>query len=321
LDEIDPTLIKREKCEESSTSLLSSGPVHEKHEIAVRDKEYIRHLFLEQGFSVSALNNYLTCPWRYFFSNLIRIPSIQERHQLYGTAIHETLKVFFDAYKEEREMTKKEFIGIFESFLNRKALSTSDYELFLEKGTESLGGYYDAYKGTWEKNIFNEFNVSGVHLRVDLGESGAEKVVAGDVVDSVDILLRGQLDKVELLDGSHVNVVDYKTGNPKSRNDIEGETKTSEGNYKRQLVFYKILLDGFDEGKYQMKTGEIDFVEPNKQGKYKKERFDVTDEEVAELNEVIKKAAREILSGSFWNDGCNEADCEYCNMRRLLIEE
>lgn len=315
INEIDAGLVNLAKCEDGPTAQLAATPNGDKHEIAVKDKDYIRHIFLEQGFSVSALNNYLTCPWRYFFINLIRIPNAQERHQLYGTAIHETLHAFFDAYKIDHIMSKKELLDLFEKFLNRKALSTSDYELFLEKGTESLGGYYETYKGTWNKNIFNEFTISGVHVRVDQlpdSPNGGQ--------DSVDIVLRGQLDKVELDEGSNVNVVDYKTGNPKSRRDIEGETKTSEGNYKRQLVFYKILLDGFDNGRFVMKTGEIDFVEPNKQGNYKKEKFEVTDAEVKELIELIKKAAREILSSSFWNTTCEDSKCEFCEMKRLLIE-
>jgi DNA helicase-2/ATP-dependent DNA helicase PcrA len=275
---------------------------------SVKDQEYISTLFLEQGFSVSALNNYLTCPWRFFFLNLIRIPQTEERFQLYGTAIHESLKVFFDHYKEEKVFTKKELLEFFENFLNRKAISDTDYKLFLKKGRESLGGYYDEYKGTWIKNIFNEFKITGVHIPVTTPDGR-----------DADILLRGQLDKVEFLgDGSSVNVVDYKTGNPKSRREIEGETKSSDGNYKRQLVFYKLIIDRFDPARFSMKTGEIDFVEPNKQGAYKRERFEVTDAEVDALVEEIKKAGKEIIGLEFWNKRCDDDECQFCHMRSLL---
>lgn len=307
LAEIDPGLTSHNVCKTESVNILPEGIEKKAPDISAKNKDYLAQVFLEQGFSVSALNNYLSCPWRYFFLNLIRIPRIEERSQLYGTAVHATLKVFFDSVKEEREISKKEMLEFFEHFLNRSALSDSDFELFLEKGKESLGGYYDTYKGTWEKNIFNEFNVSGVHIPLETANE-----IGGD------ILLRGQLDKVEFVDGSTVNVVDYKTGNPKSRADIEGETKTSEGNYKRQLVFYKLLLEKFDPARFHMKTGEIDFVEPNKQGKYKRERFEVTEKEVEELVKVIQKAATEVLTLAYWNTGCDEADCEFCEMKKLL---
>ena len=34
---------------------------------------------------------------------------------------------------------------------------------------------------------------------------------------------------------------------------IEGKTKNSKGDYKRQLVFYKLLLDNYEKGKYRMR--------------------------------------------------------------------
>ncbi|HLP44060.1 MAG TPA: PD-(D/E)XK nuclease family protein, partial [Candidatus Nanoarchaeia archaeon] len=306
LEEMNSSLVKTEKVQTNPSKILTKiATTKPKQELDIKNREYLSALFLDSGFSVSALNNYLTCPWRFFFQNLIRVPQVEERHQLYGTSIHEALRTFFDEYKNDRPMTKKDFLDYFEKTLNRKALSDSDYELFLKRGQESLGGYYDTYKGTWSKDIFNEFSISDVHIPVDV-DGKAEQV-----------LLRGQLDKIELHDGS-ANVVDYKTGNPKSRREIEGETASSEGNYKRQLVFYKILIDQSAKSKFTMKTGEIDFVEPNKQGNYKKEKFEVTDADVAELIPVIKQAAKEILTLSFWDTNCKEPACGFCEMKKLM---
>lgn len=310
LEEIDQSLVTRIEAKvESKTGVAGNKGNSITNDLDIKNREYLAGVFLEQGFSVSALNNYLTCPWRFFFNNLIRVPQTQERHQLYGTAIHEALKVFFDAYKDEKEITKKEFLEFFEGYLNRKALSDSDYELFLERGREALGGYFDTYKGTWPKNIFNEFNIADVVMPVEF---------AGEIKE---IILRGQLDKVELLEGSKVNVVDYKTGKPKSRRDIEGETESSEGNIKRQLVFYKILIDGSKKADFVMQSGEIDFVEPNDRGIYKKEKFEVTDVEITEVTDLIKKSAQEILGLTFWNTDCNDPECEYCEMRKLMVSE
>ncbi len=315
LAEIDPTLIHKGADETKFPNVQTTiGPTPES-ELDIKSREYLSGIFLEHGFSVSALNNYLDCPWKFFFLNLLRIPRAEERFQLYGTAIHETLRVFFDAYKEGTTMPKKELLSFFEKFLNRKALSSHDYELFLDKGKESLGGYYDAYKGIWPKNIRNEFNISGVYVPLVL-----EKGILKDSQTETNILLRGQLDKVEFVDDSTVNVVDYKTGTPKSRRDIEGDTKSSDGNYKRQLIFYKILIDRHDKERYRMETGEIDFIEPNKQGKYKREKFVVTDEEVAALVEIIKTSATEILSLSFWKKQCEDPDCEFCEMKKLFVD-
>lgn len=68
-----------------------------------------------------------------------------------------------------------------------------------------------------------------------------------------------------------------------------------------------------------MRTGEIDFVEPNDRGIYKKEKFEVSDMEISEVTELIKKSAQEILGLTFWNTRCDDSECEFCKMRRLMI--
>ncbi len=273
----------------------------------LKDVHYLQQLFLDQGLSVTALNNYMKCPWNYFFENLVRIPRPQSKHQLYGTSVHETLKLFFDKYKIEEDLSKKELLTFFEDFLKRKPFEQADYDESLEKGKVALGGYYDTYKNSWPRDLFTEFTVAGVQLPF-VGEDSKNYILN----------LRGQLDKIEVGNGSHVTVIDYKTRKPLSRNDIEGKTKTSKGDYKRQLVFYKLLLDGYDSGKYNMKSGAIDFIEPDEQGRYRKEVFDITSEEVLELKHLIQQKAHEIYTMSFWDMTCEEKICEYCRLRKLM---
>ncbi len=275
--------------------------------IDLKDKNYLKQLFLEQGLSVTALNNFLKCPWDYFFQNLLRIPRPQTKHQLYGTAMHEVLKVFFDKYKTEEDLSKKELLELFEDYLRRKPFAQNDFNDSLKKGKEALGGYYDAYKKSWPRNLVTEFAIGGVHIPVKL-ESG----------ETVEILLRGNLDKIQYLEGNKVSVVDYKTKQPVSRNELEGKTKNSRGDIKRQLVFYKMLLDKYEEGKYSMQSGEIDFIEPDSSGNYKKEAFVITNEEVQELEKLIQDTSKKILTFEFWGDCCDDKDCEFCGYRKML---
>ena len=136
-------------------------------------------------------------------------------------------------------------------------------------------------------------------------------------------LINGKLDRIEFLgdagveeDGAKqlVRVIDYKTGKPKTRNDIEGNTASSDGNYKRQLVFYKLLLD--KEGKRDMQDGVIQFIEPDDRGKMHREEFEITPGEVKVLEKLVMDVAQEILDLSFWDKGCHEPDCKYCELRK-----
>ena len=130
------------------------------------------------------------------------------------------------------------------------------------------------------------------------------------------IVLSGVLDKIEIVSNKNFIVTDYKTGKPRSRNDIEGKTKNSDGGIKRQLQFYKLLLVLHDGT--QMQKGIVEFLEPRESGEYSREEFEVTDAEVAELTDTIRRVAAEITSLAFWHRTCADPACEYCAYRKLL---
>lgn len=303
IEEIDDSFKKKVSTKKTEENLKNDSPFYVQkrkgRQLPVQNKEYLNSLFLEQGLSVTALNNYLACPWKYFYVNLIRIPSVQTHPQMYGIAIHAALEVFFSSYKLNKHPTKKILIRTFEKKLNTFSLPEDLCEQLLEKGRRALSGYYDTYKSTWNKNIITEFAIRGIAL-------------------DKNITLNGKLDKIEFLDEGGVVVVDYKTGKPKSRNEILGKTKTSTGDYIRQIVFYKLLLDLLQDKKYEFQRGEIDFVEPNEKGNYKKESFTVIDEDVEKLKNQIKDVSQEILDLSFFGETCADKKCEYCFLQTHL---
>jgi len=256
--------------------------------IAISDKEYLNALFREQGLSVSALGNYLECPWRYFYVNLLRIPTALESYHMYGIAIHAGLH---DLYAED--LTKPAFLSRFTRHINEQPLGKIEGKRAELRGRKALSGYFEQYYKASNKNVITELAIKGVLLG--------------------DIKLTGRLDKLELLDthGS-VNVVDYKTGKPKSRNEI------IKSGYERQLIFYKILLDRFANSKYKMLTGEIDFVEPNERGFYKKEKFEIADAEVLELTQKISEVSKQITDLTFWKKKCEDKKCPWCALRAMM---
>ncbi|MEI7425001.1 MAG: ATP-dependent DNA helicase, partial [Candidatus Staskawiczbacteria bacterium] len=177
----------------------------------IKEKDFLNQLFIKNGLSVTALNNYLTCPWKYFFSNLIRLPGAQNKYMIFGSAVHEALKNYFDAMLAGKDPKKDYLIKRFKESLTKWPIQTNEYIEMLEKGEKDLSGYYDHYHKIWKSNILNEFNISRIEL-----------------LDNVAI--NGKIDKIEISnDARSVNVVDYKTGKPKSKNDLSGLNKNSTG--------------------------------------------------------------------------------------------
>lgn len=270
------------------------------HTPELGDRAFLSDLFEKRGLSVTALNNYLECPWHYFYVNLVRIPEAPNKHLSFGNAIHAALKNFFERKNndvDEKIATKEYLIRRFEEALAREPIEEKDYKETLEKGTLALASYYNAYHNVWTRKTLNEFMIDNVML-----------------APGVKIL--GKIDKLEILDNSKNAIVsDYKTGKPKSRNFIEGKTKESgSGNYKRQLVFYRLLLEQGSD--YGMSSAEIDFIEPDEKGRQHKESFVIAKEDVDELIKTVLAVAREIKDLSFWDQTCDDPDCRYCALRK-----
>src|SRR3989344_6110702 len=70
---------KRDSPLEGGVSSRETGDV-------LQNKKYLNFLFLNQGFAVTHLNNFLECPRKYFFLNLVRLPRAQSGAELYGSA-------------------------------------------------------------------------------------------------------------------------------------------------------------------------------------------------------------------------------------------
>ena len=305
IEEIDENLVNHvntEKFEKNANTNILLSPGRKVVIPPINDKEFLNGVFLDQGLSVTALNNFLNCPWNYFYSNLLRVPKVPTKHLLFGTVVHNVLKDFFNKLKDGEKVSEETMIKLFNEYINQKSFTESELKEAVQKGKDAFPGYYKKYSSLWNPNTLNEFRIS-VLMPVELeGETHLK--------------LRGDIDKIEIgSDEMSVNVVDYKTGKPKSRNHIEGKTKTSNGEYKRQLVFYKLLLSLYDDGRFNMSSGDIDFIEPDAKGRYHKERFEIEEGEVDELKETIANSAKEIMDLSFWNERCDNKDCEYCALR------
>lgn len=263
-------------------------------------KEFISTLFAEQGLSATALDNYLSCPWKWFYLNLIRIPEAPNKHLMYGNAVHETLKDFFDAWSEGNDLGPEGLIARFAQALERQPINEHDFEETLAKGRKALPLWYAHGKESWPRHALTERKVAGIEL------------AAG-------VTINGKIDKIEVAeDGSACHVVDYKTGKPKSRNAVLGQTESDDSNYHRQLVFYRLLLER--EGKYDMESGDIDFIEPDENGAFHKERFSIGKENAAELEQTILKVAEEIRNLAFWETRCKDKDCRYCALRSAILD-
>jgi DNA helicase-2/ATP-dependent DNA helicase PcrA len=263
----------------------------------LHDKDFIRQLFDNSKLSPTALNNYLKCPWRYFYVNLLTIPAVQSYAQKYGNAVHYALEQY--ARRKKTEGADLEFfMTSFKSYVLDLPLTQKETEEMLEQGEEVM------------PVLFKEF-------KDDIREDCIVEYKAEAYLEDVGISIGGKIDRIDFVSESKVKVVDYKTGKQRTRNEILGATKNSDGGYFRQLVFYKLLISLNKDKNWEVVSGELNFVEPNDKDEFRREVFDIEDEKVEELKTTIVTMAEEVRNLSFWDKRCDDSECEYCKLREM----
>ena len=125
--------------------------------------------------------------------------------------------------------------------------------------------------------------------------------------------MTGFIDKVEIYK-DHVHVVDYKTGKYKSDKlrHPKGEDEPG-GDYWRQLVFYKMLIDSDKKYGWIMSTGKIAFIEPDRKSQeFTTKELVVTPDDTNVVGKQIVDTMDKIKAYDF-NKTCDDKECRWCN--------
>ena len=266
-------------------------------EIEKAEEDFINNLLEKFVMNVTALNNYLKCPLEFYYKSLIRIPSGKSEATEFGSAVHHALQRLFEKMRDNNQVfpAREEMLWDFEWYMkrHRENFTREGYARRMEYGNEVLGKYYDTYILQFNKIVAVERNIRNV-------------IVNG-------VPLKGKLDKLEF-DGRSVNVVDYKTGDiDKALPQLKGpnDKEPNGGNYWRQAVFYKILVDNYEQKDWNVVSTEFDFIEPDKKKVYRKEKIVIQPADIETVKQQIKTVWDKIQARDFYT-GCGKEDCHWC---------
>jgi DNA helicase-2/ATP-dependent DNA helicase PcrA len=268
-------------------------------EIEKTEDEFITPLLEKFVMNVTALSSYLKCPLGFYYQNLIRIPSGKNEATEFGSAIHHALEKLFRKMQEgglETFPGKDELIEDFNWYMrrHRELFTRESFARRMEYGDEVLRNYYNKYVNTWNKVVAIERNIRGV-------------VVNG-------VPLKGKLDKLEF-NGKDINVVDYKSGDiEKALPKMKGpnDKDPNGGDYWRQAVFYKLLIDNYEQKDWKVISTEFDFVEPDKKKEYRKEKILINPADIETVKQQLTDTWHKIQNREFYI-GCGKEDCHWCN--------
>ena len=268
--------------------------------IKLIDEEFLKDALKNYKMSVTHLNKYLRCPLSFYFENVIKVPSARSESMGFGNAVHYAMfSLFMNMTKSrEKEFPDKEtFFKYFEEGMrnHHSHFTDKEFERKLSYGKELLPNFYDFYIDKWHKYSLVEYHIQNAEFE--------------------GIPISGALDKIELDKSNKVNVVDYKTGKPdngKKKLNRPDEKEPLGGEYWRQIVFYKILLESDRTKNYEMISGEIDFIEKNSKKEFTKLKIFVTPEDLKVVKDQIRTTYQKIMNFEF-REGCGKEDCQWCN--------
>ena len=268
-------------------------------EIQKIEEDFISNILDNFVMNVTALNNYLHCPLEFYFRNLIRIPSPKNEATEFGSSVHFAIQRLFEKMKltpNEEFPPKEELLQDFSWYMHRhrESFTKEGFDRRMEYGIEILGNYYEKYVSQWNRIVAIERNIRNV-------------VVNG-------VPLKGKLDKLEF-NNKEVNVVDYKTGdvdNAREKLAPPSDKYPEGGDYWRQAVFYKILVDNYESKKWKAVSSEFDFIEPDKKKEYRKIKIPISHEDIEIVTAQVTKTWEKIQNREFYV-GCGKPDCHWCD--------
>jgi DNA helicase-2/ATP-dependent DNA helicase PcrA len=270
-------------------------------ELEKAEKDFIDQLLANFKMNVTALNNYLECPVKFYYNSLIRIPAAINESAQFGSSMHDALNFFYNRMMESDRVypPKEVLLSRFQWHIhyNRQVFTPESLVRFTEYGQQCLSAFYDQYFA----NTADEFVRTEVPMEA--------------VVNNIP--LKGFADKIQYW-GNEVVITDFKTGSlEKASRRFEfaepGHPKKEEGgNYWRQAVFYKLLFDR-QRGKTRELQGiEFHFIEPNENQEFDLKKVQVTPEQEHFVQQQVGEVWKKIQAHDFYK-GCGKPDCDWCN--------
>jgi ATP-dependent helicase/DNAse subunit B len=151
----------------------------------------------ERRFSHTSIRGYLLCPRRFFFEELLDLPSEKPSRVKFGRIIHDRLRELHGAFPEIDDATSEALLSYVLDGIER-AFDPSQFDSELE-----MRGYMRLARAVLEEYVRWVHEAWHEGRRTILCERGFELEMEG-------FKLRGKVDRVDLLpDGGH-EIIDYK---------------------------------------------------------------------------------------------------------------
>lgn len=267
-------------------------------------QKFVKDRYTETKVSVTLLNNFFECPWKWYFRNFLKLPEVKGVSLALGSAVHSTIEFIL---KQNKKPTREALLEHIQQELKKEGVIEGDEkETLLRDALLAVMGWLSTY---YEKLSTNRFS---------------ERSIQAKDPSFSELQLYGKIDLTETF-GDEVVVTDFKTGSVKTASAIEKNTDEGRlSDYMRQLAMYSYLIRLAE--KKIVARSRLLFLEAEKGDKHALYETHIGDEQVDLLIRDIKEYDEALKSGEWVNRECRHkgygehTECQYCLLARAFRE-
>ncbi len=260
----------------------------------------VRELYPQKKISVTMLNNFFECPWKWYFRNFLQLPEALTDSLHVGNVVHKTIE-----YILHKQTTDRSTHAV-TAEIERYALLEARYDTALAtRLTHHVQKIVDRWMAQYAPTIVMPYDT--------------EKNVSYHDPDFAHLTITGKIDLVEEVITGEVRVTDWKTGSPKSNADIDSADAAGRmSGLLRQLAMYSYLIDGHSHGNLAVVESRLVFLEAVSGDKHAVQSRTITSTEIERLRDDIRTYDALMQSGEWTKQPClskhynNEDHCSYC---------
>ncbi|MFH0839383.1 MAG: ATP-dependent DNA helicase [Candidatus Omnitrophota bacterium] len=230
------------------------------------------------------IDDYLTCPLKYKYVHILRVPVLQHHSVVYGKAVHDAVQYYHLAKIKNKTITIDDVLSAFRlGWVSEGFLTREHEEERFKVGEQALKRFFDEQEKSKQVPAL------------------AEEKFRFTLTDN--LLVKGRWDRIDMR-GDAVTIIDFKTSEIKKEKDAHRRAKES-----LQLSIYSLA--------YKEKFGkipdavELHFIESGMVGVSER-----TGEDIEEAIQKIKEVSRGIRKQDF-SPGPRYLACRYCAFSKI----
>ena len=223
------------------------------------------------------IDDYRTCPLKYKYVNILKLPVIRKFEIAFGTTLHNTIQVFLQNKKQGKDLSLKELLPIFKNFWQNEGFFSQDHHQDTKKKAEQ---------------------VLATFIKEESTRPAPDTIEESFSIQAKDNIIRGRWDASYKEEGK-IDLIDFKSS------DLPDQKKA------QQRVQKSLQLDIYAWG-FLEKTGKLPdrvglyFLSSNNQA-YKKP----SERTMTRIKEIVEEVGQGIREENF-DPKPSQWNCRYC---------